>query len=257
MTAPQPDALPPLNLKTPGLFVTATGTEVGKTITTCAIAAALVKNGHNVGVSKPLASDCRLEDGQLINQDAEALKHFCVSHETLDVINPVRFMEPLAPAVAAELENTEIDYRAIADSLERLDRAHNPVVVEGVGGLMVPLDDQVTVLDLARWIGYPVLVVVGPELGTLNHTALTCKVIRDAGLPLAGIVINRFDPDTADIAQRHNPDWLARQNQTPILCTLPGRPDCRPHLGQIDQKILDAAASVDWYSLCQPPVLCR
>lgn len=250
MISPHHPKLPPLNLKTPGLFITATGTDIGKTVATCAIAAALTAQGKSVAVSKPIASGCRTENDQLVNEDAEALKHFSVCRETLKIINPVRFAPPVAPAVAAELEGVEIDYPAIADSLGRLDNHHDALIVEGVGGLMVPLDNDLTVLDLAIWLNYPVLVVVDPQLGTLSNTALTCKTIRDANLSLAGIVINRFDPETADLAQQHNPTWLAKQNNTSIVATLPNRPDTQPHLGRIHPDILAAASEVDWAALC-------
>jgi dethiobiotin synthetase len=230
----------------PGLFVTATDTEVGKTVVACAIAAVLRRGGTRVGVSKPIASGCRLDREGLVNEDAEALAHFADCREPLEVINPVRYRDPLAPAVAAERTGRPVDEGAIADSLRRIEADSEMMIVEGIGGLLVPLDEQRTVLDLARDLGYPVLVVTRPDLGTLNHTAMTCALIRDAGLPLAGLVINGARPDTTDLAESTNPRWLARQNDTRILATVPRAEGVAPQEGRLPGEVLDAVAMNNW-----------
>jgi len=243
---------PALGLSRPGLFVTATDTAVGKTVVTCAIAAALRAAGHRVGVSKPIASGCRHERIGLVNEDAEALAHFADCMQPLATINPVRYAAPLAPAAAAERAGRSVNFQAIADSWRELDAANDVLLVEGVGGVMVPLDEQHTVLDLARWLGFPVLVVTRAGLGTLNHTALTCGAIHAANLPLAGLVINRYDPESADLSVASNPRWLTRQNQTPVLATLPCAEGTDPARGRIAPAVLEAVAGVDWSRVLQP-----
>ncbi len=142
-------------LRSPGLFVTGTDTGVGKTLVTCAIAAALRRQrpSWRLGVSKPFSTGCRRDREGLVNPDAEALAHFADCRLPLATINPIRFIPPLAPAVAAEQVGGKVDWPLLAQSLEELDEHSDALLIEGVGGLMVPLDPQrprLTVLDLAR-----------------------------------------------------------------------------------------------------------
>jgi len=189
-------------LTKPGLFITATDTGVGKTVATCAIAAALRKQGaRRVGVCKPFASGCRKEREGLVSEDAEALAHFADCRAMLDVINPIRYAKPLAPAVAAELAGQPPDVEELGRCLSLLDREHDVMLIEGVGGLLVPLSPskpKVTVLDLIKAIGYPVVIVTRAGLGTLNHTAMTVRLLRDAGCDVAGLVVNGYVPDPGD-----------------------------------------------------------
>lgn len=246
-----------LRLTHPGLFITATDTDAGKTVVTCAIAAALRSAGVKVGVCKPIATGCRHEREGLVNADAEALAHFADCRLPLDVINPVRYHPPLAPAVAAEKAKKPVDFGAIADSLRRLDGEHDVLLVEGIGGIMVPLDEQRTVLDLAAMIGYPILVVTRPGLGTLNHTALTCSAIVRRGLCLAGLVINGYNPEPPeyDPAIDDNPLWLAKQNHTKVLATIPRADDVIPHEARLPPAVLDAANACDWLRVCKPSLI--
>lgn len=246
----------PLRLTTPGLFITATDTEVGKTVTTCAIAAALKRNGLGVGVSKPIASDCRRERDALVCADTEAIAHFSDCQHPLHTITPVTYREPLAPAVAAQRERRPVDYAAIGDALSRLDRdeAHDVLLIEGIGGVMVPLDDEHDVIDLMVAIGYPVVVVTRPTLGTLNHTAMTCRLIREAGLRLAGIVVNRYNAESNDIAEATNPLWLAKQSNTTVLATIPDATNVAPQEALIPPAVLDAVALADWPKIAKPAV---
>jgi dethiobiotin synthetase len=240
-------------LSKPGLFITGTDTGVGKTIVTCAIAALLRARGAGVGVCKPVATGCRRDREGLVSEDAEALAHFSDCRLPLAVINPIRYHAPLAPAVAAERETPEGDDDALASALCQLDKTSDVILIEGVGGVLVPIGEHRTVLDLMRIIGYPVVVVTRATLGTLNHTALTCRVVRDAGLQLAGLVINRYHPDTADLVETTNPRWLAKQNDTLILATIPEAPEPAPHLGQLPPEVIDAVSVTDWRGLCRPP----
>ncbi len=189
-------------LTQPGLFITATDTGVGKTVATCAIAAALRRQGAGrVGVCKPFASGCRREREGLVSEDAEALAHFADCRAMLDVINPIRYARPLAPAVAAELIGEQPDVDELARCLSLLDRGHEVMLIEGVGGLLAPLSPKhpkVTVLDLIQAIGYPVVVVTRAGLGTLNHTAMTVRLLREAGCDVAGLVVNGYIPDPGD-----------------------------------------------------------
>lgn len=251
-TPPQP--------RCPGLIITATDTGVGKTVITCAVAAALRQQnpGQIVGVSKPFASGCRHEREGLVSEDAEALAHFADCRLPLDVINPIRFAAPLAPAAAAQRADQPIDWDHLSRCLTQIDQASDVMLIEGVGGLMVPLDPQqprFTVLDLARALDYPVLIVTRSGLGTLNHTTMTARLLKSAGLRVAGIVMNQFDADSHDLSMADNRIWIEKMSGCSVLATVP---QCQPqnvrvHKAILDPAILEATLRVDWQRFTKPP----
>ena len=230
----------------PGLFVTGTDTGVGKTVVAAAIAAALRRRGLRVGVCKVAASGCRRERGQLVSEDAELLAHHAESRHRLDVVCPQRFVEPLAPAVAAERAGTDLDWAAIRSSLDVIASDSDVMIVEGVGGVLVPMDRAGhTVLDLMRALMLPAVVVARAGLGTINHTLLTVGALRAAGVPVAGVVINRYPAD-ADTATETNPAAVERYGRVPVLAICPDEPSTLPEL---PAGAAEAIAAVDWASL--------
>lgn len=243
----------PPTLTKPGLFITGTDTGVGKTVATCAIAAALRRAGMTVGVCKPFATGCRREREGLVSDDAEALAHFADCRLPLNVINPIRFAPPLAPAVAAEDAKEPINWDAIARSLAQIDEASDVTLVEGVGGVMVPLEGRTTVLEFAQALGYPVVVVARSVLGTLNHTAMTVRLLREAGVTVAGVVMNSYDADSADVSVAGNRRWIEKLTGRPVLTVLPrcAETEVRPQQAVLAPSILDAAAQADWGRLVQ------
>lgn len=251
----------PAPLRRPGLFITATDTGVGKTVVSCSIAYSLRRAGLRVGVCKPMATGCRTEREGLVNEDAEALAHFSDCRQPLDVINPLRFKSPVAPGVAAAEAGLPMDYAAIGRSLVQLDQTNDGLVIEGAGGLLVPIDPvnaDLTMLDLMQALGYPVVVVARALLGTLNHTAMTVKLLRQAGLQVAGIVINGYEADVAqqeDASMATNRDWLRAMNRLPILATVPrcAPEEVQPHKGVISPAVLEAVALQDWRDVIQSP----
>lgn len=250
-----PDLSLRLKLKSPGLFITGTDTDVGKTVVSCAIAAAWRRQeGGKLGVCKPLASGCRKEREGLVNTDAEALAHFADCRLPLDVINPIRYAPPVAPAVAAEQAGLPPDWEGLARALGVLDAASDALLIEGAGGLMVPLDParpEWNMVDLIRVIGYPTLIVTRSTLGTLNHTAMTVRLLRDARLPIAGIVMNGYEGDDAlanDPSIATNRRWIEKMNGCPVLAVAPrvkpGQADVAR--GVLDPALVDAMAVVRW-----------
>ena len=248
----------PIRFKSPGLFVTGTDTEVGKTVVSCAIAAALrrQRSGVTVGVCKPFATGCRKDREGLVNEDAEALAHFADCRLPLDVINPLRFREPLAPAAAAQNLGVPTDWDELATAVQEIDGYGDAVVAEGAGGLMVPLDadwPELTWLDTGLF-GLPAVVVARAGLGTLNHTAMTVKLLVDAGVKVAGVVINGYEPDEAaamsdDASRPSNPRWIERMTGVKVLALVPrvGGGQVDPARGVIAPAVLDAVAAVDWW----------
>lgn len=206
--------------KNKGIFITGTDTGVGKTYVACGIASELRKNGIDVGVMKPAESGCRIRKGSLIPADALALAQAAEVNDHLDLVNTYRFREPLAPAVAARLEGKRIDLRAILRSFRTLASRHDFMLVEGAGGIMVPLTSRLTYLDLAAKIGFPALIVARPNLGTINHTLLTVEALRKRSVPILGICINDCTCTRHGLAERTSPAIIAQLSGVPVLANI-------------------------------------
>ena len=202
-------------MATGGIFIAGTDTEVGKTAVAAGLAAALRSRGVDVGVMKPIAS------GGAPSPDALMLKAAAQVDDDLSLINPVCLTEPLAPSVAAEIDGVEIDLAAIWRAHDELKRRHDFMIVEGIGGWLVPVCEGVTAADVAVELGWPVLVVARPGLGTLNHTLLTLEAIRRRGLEVVGVVVNRFNDATATTAERTNPGQIECYGHTTVLAVVP------------------------------------
>ncbi|MEK6622453.1 MAG: dethiobiotin synthase [Planctomycetota bacterium] len=204
-----------------GYFITGTDTGVGKTLVAGGLAALCGKRGLDVGVMKPVATGCNCIDGTLVSEDAVFLKNAAGTVDEYDIINPVRFEQPLAPTAAARLNNTTIDLSKIHVAYELLRKRHNFLIVEGVGGLLVPLDDRYFVADLIGDMGLPLIVVCRPALGTINHTLLTIASARVRKLKIAGIIINDSCGGCDETVKRTNREELARFTGIPILGDIP------------------------------------
>lgn len=189
-----------------GIFVTGTDTGVGKTIVAATLARLLRMNGISVGVMKPVTSGCREENGRLVSDDALLLCQ-AAGTELSDDVAPYRLREALAPADAARIDGVRIDFSAIKASFERLAATYQYVIVEGAGGLMVPLSGGLLVADLARELELPLLVVARPGLGTINHTVLTCFSAQQLGLQVAGVIVNGM-PDQPGLAEKGAPHQI-------------------------------------------------
>jgi dethiobiotin synthetase len=158
---------------TPGLFITGTDTGVGKTHVACRIAAWLARAGYRVGVYKPAASGCTVQDGHLVADDAVQLWQAAGRPGDLDQVCPQRFLAPLAPPLAARAEGRRIDADLLRSGLEVWKHRSDIVLVEGAGGLMSPLGDEDYVADLAFDCGFPLIVVAPNVLGVINQTLQT------------------------------------------------------------------------------------
>ncbi len=200
-----------------GLFITGTDTGVGKTYVAAKIAEELRRRGADVGVMKPAETGCRKRNGSLYPSDAAHLKKAARVRDKLVDINPYRFSLPLAPSVAAELEGRHIDPGKILNAFHKLLEKHEFVIVEGAGGIMVPLSENYSYLDLADSFGLPVLIVARPGLGTINHTLLTIAALKQRKLNIAGVVINYSDDRKAGQAERTNPAIIENVSGVKIL----------------------------------------
>lgn len=205
----------------PSFLVTGTDTGVGKTFVAGGLAAALVRRGVPVGVLKPFATGARSVRGRLVSDDARFLKAAAQVDDPLDLINPICLRPPLAPTMAAEVSKKTIDLNKVWAAWRTLTRRHPTLVVEGVGGLLVPLFTRWTVADLAKKLRLPLLIVTRPALGTLNHTALTVHVARSTGLRILGLVVNTSTPAKRGLAERLNPRALELFTKVPVLAEFP------------------------------------
>ncbi len=174
-----------------GLFVTGTDTGVGKTEVSCAILRDARARGVDAVAMKPAQSGAVAGEPS----DAERLLEACGGVEPLAAICPYALAAPLAPAVAARLEGVEISFGRIVDGARALAARHDALLVEGAGGLLVPLTARETYADLAVALALPVLLVGRAGLGTVNHVALTVEALRRRGLAVAAIVLNRTAPE--------------------------------------------------------------
>lgn len=177
-----------------GVFVTGTDTGVGKTVVSCALARALRAAGRDVGVLKPAETGVPPE-GPL---DALELIRAAGVADPLEDVCPVQLALPAAPTVAAAAENTRVDLDVIRAAWERLRKRHEIMIVEGAGGLLVPLADECTMADFAAELELPLVVVARAALGTINHTLLTLEAIEQRRLPLAGVVISHASGPLTD-----------------------------------------------------------
>lgn len=233
----------------PGLFVTATDTEVGKTVISGAIANYFLRQGARVAVSKPIATGCVHRREGWVSEDAEFLASCADARFPLDVICPQRYREPLAPVVAADRAQQPLDWSAIDRSLKMMTRQSDVIVVEGIGGILVPLDHEHTTLDLAQWLKLRAVVVARPNLGTINHTLMTLRTLREAGVAVAGVVINRYPAESASVAEETNPRYIEKYGKVPILAIVPDEPIFkRPPL---PPSITSPIDMVDWLRFAQ------
>ena len=240
--------LPPA-VRSPGLFVTGTDTEVGKTVISAAIARTLRQSGHRVAVLKPVATGCIKTREGLVSEDAELLAAASDTDQPLDLICPNRYAEPLAPSVAARRADRPIDYDAIARSIALAGRA-DAWVVEGAGGVMTPLDDRRTMRDLIAALGLPAVLVATAKLGTINHTLVSIEALRAVGVTVAGVVLNRYPLDTPGVAEETAAAEIERHGGVSVLAIVPQEPFTPPRL---PAGILAAIARVDWPGRLRAP----
>lgn len=209
-----------MNPRTPrGLFVTGTDTDVGKTYVTALIARDLRALGIRVGVYKPVASGCIVENGRLVSEDARTLWNAAGQPGDFDWVCPQCFEAPLAPNLAARAEGTSLDWDLFVEGFDYWHDLCEVVLVEGAGGLMCPLGDDLYVADLAAVFRLPLLIVARNALGTINHTLqtlITASVHRDP-LRVAGIVLNRTTPPDNDASVATNRSELAQRCEPPVL----------------------------------------
>ena len=199
-----------------GVFVTGTGTEVGKTVTAAVIAATARANGLRVSVFKPAVSGLDESRASGAAPDHHHLRLAAGSEQTDEEISPYLYGPPVSPHLAAELAGAEIQTAVLREGLARARGAGDFCVCEGVGGFLVPLRLDYLVRDFAKEAGLPVVVVGAPGLGTINHTLLTVEAVRAAGLALAGVVLTPWPAEPGSL-EKSNREAIAALGDVPVL----------------------------------------
>ncbi len=215
----------------PAIFLTGTGTGVGKTVVGCALAALWAAQGRGPRVLKPAETGCARRGAGLHPADAWALREAAGDARPLEEICPHRYAPPMAPAHAAEEEGSAPpDPEAVARAVAALRQAPGPLLVEGAGGLLVPLAPGVQMIDLARRCSLALLVVAPLGLGALNAAQLTVRAARAEGLPVAGIVLNDLEGEETPAARR-NPSAIEELCDAPLLGVFPHLPGIGDAIG--------------------------
>ena len=217
-----------------GYFITGTDTGVGKTLVSQALLYRLRQDHARVAGFKPVASGCEMTPHGLRNSDALALQTASSLPLEYATVNPYTFAPPVAPHLAAEAAGVRIDCARIAAGIDAV--AADRIVVEGVGGWLVPLNERETVADLAVRLRLPVVLVVGLRLGCLNHVLLTVASMRGCGVPIAGWVANPIDPDFA--LPDENLAALESRLDIPLLLRLPFY-ECEPTPADLLSRFTD------------------
>jgi dethiobiotin synthetase len=197
-----------------GVFVTGTGTEVGKTVVAAVIARTAAARGRTVAVFKPAVSGLDELDGA--EADHELLRRAAGSQQADDEIAPYRYGAPVSPHLGAELAGDPIDPERLRTAARAARGGADYLVAEGVGGFLVPLASDYLVRDLARDLALPVVIAASPGLGTINHSLLTIDAVRAVGLEAAAVVLTPW-PDEPDEVESSNRSTIAAAASVPVV----------------------------------------
>lgn len=196
-------------------FITGTDTGVGKTLVSCALLHAFTARGDATIGMKPVVTGCI--EGEWA--DVKAIEAASSVNTSRELINPYAFIPPIAPHIAARQAGIKIDIDIIRDAYIRLQKKASIVIVEGVGGIMVPLNDYNDVADMIRILDLQVILVVGMRLGCLNHALLTARILQVFGLQVAGWIANQIDPQMNSFDE--NLYTLKKRLNFPLLGVFP------------------------------------
>lgn len=208
-----------------GIFITGTDTGVGKTLVAAALALHLKKRGRSVGVMKPIETG--ISPARDAQSDAARLRSIVDSEEPLGAIRPYSFAQPVAPLAAAQAERQTINPDTIKKVYRLLSTRYDYMVVEGIGGIRVPITPKVSVTELIKSLRLPVVVVGRSGLGGINHALLTIDVLQRSRIPILALVLNRTESARSALArlqERTTLEFLRKQAGVPILGPLPYEP---------------------------------
>ncbi|MBI5700251.1 dethiobiotin synthase [Candidatus Saganbacteria bacterium] len=198
----------------PGIFITGTDTEVGKTYFTEVLFKLFTDQGLNVGVMKPISC------GASKDNDAIYLKKRLNIKDPLDLINPIKLKFPLSPLNASRkmIMRININIKIIMKAYKNLLKLHDLVLVEGVGGVLAPIKQNYYIADLIKDMNIPAIIVARAGLGTINHTLMTVETLRLRKINIIGIILNRFSGK--DLSEKTNARTIEELTGLPILARI-------------------------------------
>ncbi len=229
-----------------GIFVAGTDTGVGKTLVSAALARHLKDRGHRVGVMKPIETGVSLS--ATAQSDAARLRSIVESDDTLGALCPFQFPLPLAPVAAAQMERGVIDEQTIVQTYRLLAQHHQFMVVEGIGGVRVPLSRRSDLMDLIARLRLPVVVVGRSGLGGINHALLTIEALQRRKLTVAALVLNAVRPVRSQVErlqERTTVDALRQLAGLPVIGPLPYRSELSKQFRRTVQKLARTSAIRD------------
>ncbi len=202
-----------------GVFIAGTDTGVGKTCITASLVYALRRDGIDAVAMKPLATG-KAREGVFESEDAEILARYSdVDEDEYRLINPVFLPEGASPYMACKLLNMSIDMSKVFSAYDTLKDGHEFLLVEGIGGVMVPISSDYYVIDMMKDMGLPVIIVARAKVGTINHTLLTVNACRDKGLRVVGIVVNMID--YSNRVESYTPSMIEELSGIPVIGSIP------------------------------------
>lgn len=200
-----------------GVFITGTDTGVGKTVISAALACGLRRKNIDVGVMKPIACGGVKVGSHFVSEDALALREIAGVNDPIKFINPVCFKNPVAPYPASLLENKKVDLKKVYLSHKKLADKHDFLIVEGIGGVLVPIKKNYFVIDLIKKLNLPVIIVCRPNIGTINHTLLTVNALQARGIEILCLVFNKTSLSAKDESEKSNLDVINKLTGIPVV----------------------------------------
>ena len=224
------------------LFITATDTDVGKTYVCAGLARSLKKLGIDVGIMKPFACGTKQKTGFSSN-DLTLLSEAAIINDTEELLNPFFFPIPASPYTAAKNLGVKIDIKHVLECFNKLDKIHDVMLVEGIGGIMTPILKDYTIINLIKDLQANTIIVTSSRIGTVNHTILTCNICKNMNIPVKGLIINNFDSTGYPILELERD--LSTLTNLPVLCSLPHMEKFNlPEYSSLIQEKVDVSALV-------------
>jgi len=208
-----------------GVFITGTDTEIGKTTIAAGLAWLLSKNNIKVGVMKPFATSSRTYSKLYKSHDTAILAKAANIKESDRILNPVFFRLPASPLMAADLMSSSVDLNSVIEKFSFLKKKYQFTVVEGIGGIMVPITTRVTVVDIIKKMNLPIIIVSSPKLGSINHTILTINACKENKVPIMGIIFNQM-PEEPSIVESLTPKYIERLTGIKTISIIPLMEKC-------------------------------
>ena len=200
------------------LFVTATDTDIGKTSVCAGIAYSLKKSGIDVGIMKPFACGVKQKTG-FLPKDLSILSNAADVCDPEEFVNPFFFPIPTSPYTAAKNLGVKIDINYLMKCFRKLDKIHDVMLVEGIGGIMTPILKDYAIIDLIKDLEANTIIVTSSKIGTINHTIMTCDMCKNMKIPVKGLIINNFDSTGYPVSDLERD--LNALTDLPVLCSLP------------------------------------